>query len=452
MRSSKVLLLSIALVFTGCYKKETKLEESTSQVAQEQAKPAAKPNASAAKVPVESPPATASTVDVNLYLEISNGMKGFIPPPAPDKPPTAFQTRLNQLISEIQDGRYVKSKRFYLAKENNQGKPVLDSVSYSTLKNTISSGIKADVRGTPLPDMLQAALAKSMERKAVSIIISDFIHGPDPRNPGQFLSLDSDIRSSLKAAEQHNQVVAVLGATSPFYGTYHPAVKKPAVSRVLQGEEIPYYIWIVGPQQEVQVVMNKILRNLPAQQAYFGFQYPNVPFSAVLKASQFKPMGLVYCTNRTAQACTSVNLRPEPKEPVQFTIGLDLSQLPASMKDAGYLKQYLKLTTTGAKASLGTVIAATDETRAVPELSQFTHFVKVNVPALTASTGTLTLTLPQVSPAWVGNWSTENDNNPAAAPKKTYQFSKIIQGVQALYRDQNENVLSVTMKFNKENN
>ncbi|ALJ00587.1 hypothetical protein [Rufibacter tibetensis] len=449
----KVLLLVGALVFNGCYSKKDKQEAATPETTQAPAQtPSTKETAQETTAPAADAASTsAARVDVDLYLEVSNGMKGFMPPPAADKEPTTFQSRLNKLISEVQDGVHVEGKRYYLAGQNAQGQPVLDSVSYATLKNTITSGIKANVLGTPLPQLLQAALENSTKRGAVSVVVSDFIHGPDPNNPGQFLSLDSDIRSSLKQAEHQNLVVAVLGEASPFFGNYYPAVKKPAVKQTLNGEEIPFYMWVIGKQSEVQTVINKVLRNLPAQQAYFGFGYPSVPFSAVLKSNIFRPAGVVYCTSRTAEVCTSVNLQPLKDEPVEFTIGLNLTDLPASMQEVKFLKQNLKLAVTGGKASIGTVIAASDEVKATPDLAKYTHFVRINVPQLTATTGSITLQLPQVQPAWITQWSTANDNNPAAAQRKTYQLNKIIDGVQALYRDKSDNVFSATMKFNKEN-
>ncbi|MFT2008098.1 hypothetical protein ACMA1I_05435 [Pontibacter sp. 13R65] len=438
--SSFYLLLSLLLVVSGCYKKESSGEETETTTTVEK-KDEPRPTATA--------PAESSKVDVNLYLEVSNGMKGFMPPAEAGRKPTEFQSRLNKMISEVQDGIYVDSKSYYLAKQDNQGRPVLDSVSYNTLKSTVVSGIKANVLGTPLPAMLQAALENSVAQNTVSIIISDFIHGPDPRDQGQFISLDSDIRSSLKLAEHKGLVVAVLADASSFYGSYYPAVKKPAVSRKLDGEAIPYYIWVIGKQEEVQVVINKVLRNLPAQQAYFGFGYTRLPYSAVLKSKEFRPTGIVYCTSRTAETCTSVNMQPKTEEPVAFTIGLDLSTLPASMQEVKYLERNLKLAANGCRASLGEIKAATEDNKAMPDLSTYTHFVQVNVPQLTANKGSIALQLPQLVPTWIENWSTENDNDPAADPKKTYQFNKIIDGVQALYRDQRKHVFSLTMDFNK---
>jgi hypothetical protein len=446
VRSLKVLLLFAALVFSGCYTKPDRETEETEPVS---SRPDREGQAGEAGGVAAGESAAPGKVNVNVYLEISNGMKGFMPPPAAGKEPTAFQRHLNQLISEVQDGRYVGAKGFYLAKQDQQGRPVLDSVSYNTLKNTVVSGIKANVLGTPLPALLQAALQKSVAQGAVSVIVSDFIHGPDPRDPGQFISLDSDIRSSLKEAEQNDLAIAVLADASPFHGTYHPAVKRPEVSRTLNGEEIPFYIWVIGRQQEVQVVTNQVFRNLPAQQAYFGFSYPAVPYSAILKSKAFRPSGTVYCTSRTADPCTSVNLQPQKNEPVAFTVGLDLGGLPASMQQVDYLKRNLKVAADGGRAAIESVTAADEAARATPDLAKYTHFVRVQVPQLTASTGSISLRLDQVYPSWVKAWSTDNDNNPATAPKKTYQFDKIIDGVQALYRDQSESVFNVTLNFNQ---
>lgn len=444
---SSCLLLFVMLTLAGCYKKQAGNEE-TDPATTAPAQPG-KPAATALATGKTTATTAPSKVNVNVYLEISNGMKGFMPTPAAGKEATTFQNNLNKLLSEVEDGRYVAEKGFYLAKEDAKNRPVLDSVSYNTMKSYIVSGIKDDVRGTPLPALLQAALQKSIDQGAVSIIISDFIHGPDPRDQGQFISLDSDIRSSLREAEHQGLAIAILANSSEFYGTYHPAVKKPELRRTLNGEEIPYYIWVIGKQKEVQVVTGKVLRKLPAQQAYFGFEYESIPYSALLKEKAFKPMGIVYCSSRNADPCTSVNLQPEKKEPVEFTIGLDLSQLPLSMQNIEYLKKNLKVSSTGSRPTIVSVTAADESIKATPDLVKYSHFVRIRVPELTANSGTIAVQLPQVTPAWINTWSTANDNNPAAEPKKTYQLTKIIDGVQALYRDQSDLVFNVTLQFNK---
>lgn len=432
----------MVLVLSGCYTKQSgDVATDPDPETPPQDKPSAPTTAPAA---AENTPAT---VNVNVYLEVSNGMKGFMPASVAGKEATAFQVRMNKLISEVQDGRYVDTKGFYLAKEDAQGKPVLDSVSYNTMKSYIVSGIKDDVRGTPLPDMLRAALQKSIDQHAVAVVISDFIHGPSDQ--GQFLSLDSDIRSSLREAERQGLAVAVLADASAFHGTYHPAVKKPEVRRTLKGEQIPFYTWVIGKQEEVQVVTNRVFRDLPVQQAYFGFEYKAIPYSALLKQKEFKPAGIVYCSSRNADPCTAVNLQPQPKEPVEFTVGLDLNALPATMKGLDYLKRNLKVVGNGARATMVSVAAADEGIKATPELARFSHFVRVQVPQLTANTGSVYIQLPQVYPTWINAWSTDNDNNPVADPKKTYQLNKIMDGVQALYRDKSDNIFNVTVQFNK---
>ncbi|WP_276496908.1 hypothetical protein [Pontibacter litorisediminis] len=437
-----VLLFCCGLLLCGCFKKQNKEAEDEPEIT------ASKGESKQSDAPARTAAAaTPEKVDVHVYLEISNGMKGFMPAVAAGEEATAFQNNLLNLISEVQDGRYVAKKSYFLAKEDARSQPVLDSVSYNTMKSYIVSGIRDDVRGTPLPAMLKAALQKSVDQGAVSIIISDFIYGPSDQ--GQFISLDADIRSSLREAEHQGLAIAILGNASAFYGTYHPAVKKPEVSRKLNGEEIPYYIWIIGKQGEVQVVTNKVLRNLPQQQAYFGFEYEAVPFSVLLKEREFRPAGIVYCSSRNADPCTEVNLQPEKQEPVEFTVGLDLSSLPLSMQRTDYLKRNLKVSSRGSRASVLSVTAADESIKATPDLARYSHFVRIRVSELTASSGSITLGLPQVTPAWINAWSSENDNNPAAEPKKTYQLTKIIDGIQALYRDQSDFVFKATVQFNK---
>lgn len=394
---SHTLLLCSALLFSGCFEKQSDGQETDPEAT------VTTQENSATNASATAETAAPAKANVNIYLEISNGMKGFMPAAAAGKEATTFQNNLLKLISEVQDGRYVSGKAFFLAKEDAQSRPVLDSVSYNTMKSYIVSGIKDDVRGTPLPAMLQAVLQKSIDQGAVSIIISDFIHGPSDQ--GQFISLDADIRSSLREAEHQGLAIAILGNTSEFFGTYHPAVKKPEVRRTLQGEEIPYYIWVIGKQEQVQVVTNRVLRNLPPQQAYFGFEYQDVPFTALLKEKEFRPAGVVYCSSRNADPCTSVNLQPEKSEPVEFTVALDLSSLPMSMQSIDYLKKNLKVTATGSRASMVSVTGADESIKATPDLARYSHFVRVQVPQLTANSGAISVQLPHVYPSWIDNLS-----------------------------------------------
>lgn len=443
---SATLLLLCGVLLSGCFEGTKKpLVETNPIVSYENSAPKAATIPASESVPAPTP----TKVDVHVYLEISNGMKGFMPVPSVGNKATEFQIRLNKMLSDIQYGKAVSSSYFF-AKEDKKGNPALDSTTFETLKNTITSGSNEEVLGTPLPALIQGALAKSAKQGAVSIIISDFIHGPKPDQKGQFISMPTDIRGSMQLAAKNDLVVAVFADASSFFGSYHPAIKTPEIKRTLKGEAlIPYYIWVIGKQKDVQYLTTKMLSNLPAQQAYYGFTYAAVPFSALPKSTKFQSSGNVYCNTKAPAACTSISLDPQKDTPVEFVVGLNLKSLPKPLQQAAYLKKHLKSSALGAKASIATVSAANSSTTSNPDLAKFTHFVRLSVPSLSAAKGTITIKLPHVNPDWVSTWSTTDDNNPVASPKKTFQFDRIIEGVQDLYKGQSKDVFSVTMKFNK---
>lgn len=438
---STLMFLLCGMLLSGCFQKSDQaLEEIGSPVSSDVTAP---------KIIAASPAneVTPTSVNVNVYLEISNGMKGFMPAPTAGKKPTEFQSRVVKMLSDVQYGGAASTSYFY-AMEDKQSKPALDSVSFDVLKSTITSGIQSDVRGTPLPELIKQALEKSAKQNAISIIVSDFIHGP--KVPGDLISVSGDVRGSLQLVKEKGLVVAVFGDASSFYGSYHPAVKTPEKKIPLQGEApIPYYIWVIGKQGDVQYLTSKMLSSLPAQQAYYGFTYKSVPYSALPKSAKFPATGNVYCTTKAPAACTSISLSPEKDVPVEFMVGLDLRKLPEPLQQATYLDRHLKVSGFGAKASKTAVIVANSATRSNPDLAKFTHFVRLSVPSLSAAKGTITISLPHVNPAWVSAWSTTDDNNPKANPKKTFQFDRIIEGVQDLYKSQKQDVFNVTMNFNK---
>lgn len=397
-------------------------EEQTTETA-----PATNPAATTA---AKATPATAP-LQVNIFLELSGGMRGFMPVNTAATQPTAFQKRISQLASRTRSNPAVETAQFWLSLNKQPQK-----TDYTHFRTILEGDTKEAALGTELPAMLENILAQPGADSRVNVIISDFIYGP--QRPADIAVMDVRITDALLPVAKKKLAVAVLGETSAFTGSFHPAVKKPREKVALQGAALPYYIWVIGPPAAVGRYINEVLPAASAktQQAYFNLNFPAVPYAAVLTqvpaTSPLVPTSEGSGSISYTGAGVSTKLEvSDVKDGVEFTVALNLNQLPAAWREPAFLNQNLKVALPG-----GTVRMLPNSVKradGVQGITEYTHTLRLSLSSLPKAGGTLTLTLPAPGvPAWVAQWSTENDNQPGAAPK-TYRLTEIMSGLREAF-------------------
>ncbi|MDQ2794751.1 MAG: hypothetical protein M3Y12_12205 [Bacteroidota bacterium] len=381
--------------------------------------------AKGSKATTAAPAATeAAPLHVSVFLEYSGGMKGFVPRGGADKPATEFQKRIGALITETQVNGAVGERKYYLC-ENAAPRPV----KFAELRDVVQGEVSQAALGTELPQMLEGILNRPKAGEEVSVVISDFIYGPARKS--DFSQLPNLIRTAIAPVSQQQLAVAVFGETSHFYGSYFPAVKTPVQKRTLNGEKVPYYVWVIGPPAQVARYAAEVFKNAPAQQAFFGLKTNTPAFAPLLTKLTDQKLkssgGTVYAENN------GLTLNPSD-DPVDFSVGLDLKGLPAAWQNPAFLAQHLLVRLPNGQASLlpNSVRALTDEEQSgQPILAPYTHVVRLRVSKLAAPTATLTVSLPAPeTPDWVAAWSTTNDNTPAP---RTFGLDQILTGIRQSY-------------------
>lgn len=394
-----------------------------------------------AKTTAEIPAATeVAPLHVSIFLEYSGGMKGFVPRGGAGTPATEFQQRIGALITETQVSPAVASRKYFLC-ENAAPRPV----KFDQLRNLVQGNVAQAALGTELPQMLEGILAQPRATQEVSVIISDFIYGPEDRSA--FSQLPNLIRTAIAPVSQQRLAVAVFGEASHFYGSYFPAVKTPAPKRTLKGEKVPYYVWVVGPPALVARYTAEVFKNAPAQQAFFGLKTPAPAFAPLLVRltdTKLKPAGSIYAEGNGL----TLNVSDDPAE---FTVGLNLHELPAAWQQPAFLAQHLlvRLPNGQAAALPKSVRMLTEEEQSgQPVLAPFTHVLRLRVSKLASPTATLTLALPAPeTPDWVAAWATTNDNTPAP---RTFGLDQILAGVRQSYPTPLPAVFTVQLPLKKE--
>lgn len=381
--------------------------------------------AKGAKAPVGAPAAAApAPLRVSVFLEYSGGMKGFVPRGGADKPPTEFQQRIGALITETQVSPAVAERKFYLC-EN----AAPQAVPFQQLRDVVQGEVNKAALGTELPQMLEGILNRPKAGEEVSVVISDFIYGPARKS--DFSQLSNLIRTSIAPVSQKQLAVAVFGEASRFYGTYHPAVKTPIPKRTLKGEKVPYYVWVIGPPAQVARYAAEVFKNAPAQQAFFGLKTTAPAFAPLLTKLTDPKLKSSGGTVFSEGNGLSVDVSDDP---VDFSVGMNLKQLPAAWQQPAFLAQHLQVRLPNGQVALlpnSVRLLTDDEQSGQPVLAPFTHVLRLHLTKLGPDASTLTLALPAPeTPDWVAAWATTNDNTPAP---RTFGLDQVLAGVRQSY-------------------
>lgn len=379
--------------------------------------------------PAATAPDAAVPLQATVFLELSGGMRGFMPQNTTATEPTAFQQRVGQLASRTHSSPAVADAEFWLSLNKAPQKS-----TYAHFREIVQGNTREAALGTELPAMLENILALPGAADKVNVVVSDFIYGP--KNQATSALMNINITDALAVVTKKGLAVAVLGETSRFYGNFFPAVKTPHKQVALKGETLPYYIWVIGPPAAVGRYLNDVLPPPTAttQQAYFGLTFPRVPYVAVLTqvpaGSPLAPSGDGSISYGGAGVSTNLDVS-DVKRGVDFTVALDLRQLPAAWREPAFLARSLQVQVPNGSVKL--LPASVKPTTGVPELQAYTHTLRLHLSDFPKGGGQLRLTLPAPGiPAWVAQRSIENDNQPGPVPH-TYRLSEIMNGVREAF-------------------
>ncbi|TGE19666.1 hypothetical protein [Hymenobacter elongatus] len=426
--------LALGLLLCGCYSRSD-MKGETSAASSPAETPAATEATTETGPPLEpaaasSSPTTAGVLaQVNVFLEVSGSMEGFMPKTAANGSNTRFQQHVAQFLSAVNRSSAAR-KNYFRIKE----KPYRDS--YQQLSQTVRAGIQQPASSTNIPTVLDTLVGGYYAPNTVNVLISDFIYSP--KNAGAIPYISTDVTDALNRTRRADLAVSVYGYTSDFRGTFYPALTT-SVKKIngCCDTDIPYYFWVIGPADAVRRFDAALLEKQPAQQAHFGVKYPT-PASSLL--NRFQNVGSWYygekdASKRTAGASyhTVAVSSVSAREPVEFVVGLNLKTLPGLYRDLNYLKTNLKLQAQDTDAKISSVFAATDQTKnSSGAENQYTHFVKVRVTKLGKAARPLQLMLNDQQPAWISQWTTKNDSNINQAGAKTFALSSLVDGVAAV--------------------
>ncbi|MGI4735444.1 MAG: hypothetical protein ACRYG7_09715 [Janthinobacterium lividum] len=367
---------------------------------------------------------------VQVFVDISGGMNGFVPVNKPGDVGSEFQRTVTGLLSGVegQKGQGIHTSYYYVKEATNQANSILQPTTYADVSQTVSSGIRNAAKGSDLITMLREVLRQQqVQPGTVSIIVSDFIYAPTNTTNVWGGKVSADVKDALATTDPSKLAVSVFAGTSAFKGRFYPGRRTAPLT--LTGQPLPYYVWVLGPAPLVAQVNHTVLSSLAGQpQVHFNASYPLPAYGAV---TGYESQGGWFAVDGPPGVQVTA---ASAQEPVQFVVGFDLKKMPRPVQQRFQASQ-LQLDAANTDAKLLKTWAA-GAGPAVPAAGRpYSHFAQVRLTRLPTAQ-TLHLRLAPATPDWVAAYSTTDDSHIAEQGAKTFLLKDVLQGVTDFFAGQ----------------
>lgn len=402
--------------------------------------------ANAVEVPV------AESLDtLNIIIETSGSMKGFMPT---KNRQTAFQEQIDDLLANAQsDKQTFKTLRLYTAQDN------IRPLGSDRFQSMLRQGLAQAGASTPIPNLLRQIAGRYLGPNQLSVFISDFIYAPPRASDRDYIA--NDIRRALGTLEDRDMAVAVFGFQSEFEGIFYPAGSKSGdkaspIANCCE-TEIPYYIWIIGPEPAVRLASARLMRNGAPVQMEIGYKRSKPAYGIIPGSGR---TGSWYLGSEGSKTILIDNTTELRQGEVSFSLGVNLEAVPSQFTDTEYLQENLEVRGRNGKAVVGSVVKRqnflNDEKLNAKDrqlVECYTHIIKVDVKGMDDRNSplSLNLSLPASDPSWAKDWSTDDDRNINEAGPRTFALSEILQGLRILYPQEREAVFTLNLSIKKAN-
>jgi hypothetical protein len=407
-------LLAVALFLSGCG--QSGRRHHNQHVAATDAPASAAASAS---------PAAAVKPSVNVYVENSGSMDGYV------KGETEFEQAVYSYLSDIKISNFTNALNlFYInSKIIPQGSDIEDFIK--KLEPTTFKAKGGNRATSDLSNVFKNILSKTREND-VAILVTDGIFSPGPKkNAAQFL-VTQQIGFKVATADYlrkcPNTAVVVYQLSSQFDGFYYNNVNK----QIKIKEPRPFYIWIIGDAKH----MSKLQKSVPVNKVK-GSGVQN-RFSAVAAnqtvAYAVKPSSGKFRLSKNDPKTTIEKLGKNRRTgEVKFSVNADFSGL---LLDESYL-------TNAANYENHSHYAL--EIKPNPDkTTRYTHVL--NFTSGKVHKGVVRVRLKAQLPGWV---QTVNDDNGTTAVKgKTYGIKYQLGGVHEAFTFANNYSTEIKITIN----
>ena len=392
---------------------------------------------------VAAPAKTESVGTIHFFLETSASMGGYL------KGGTTFKDVVADVVTKANQIRPVS-----LYTISGKAQPVTGGVN----------SFVAELATTPLATGKSSEMHqifKQVGSKAgsndLAILVSDCIlsfpdvdikRNPEVNRSDASSTLKNNMYDQFASFSKQGIGATVLAYTSPFNGTYYTYQNQ---KQKLTGEQRPFYIWVIGKQNLLGPFVQQLVDQLTTSSA------KRLDFGA---AGALNRYDLLFALNKKgdwrADHNNVTNITMGRKtQPIEFSIGLNMTGLPEYAQAESYLKSNLAVTADNGSVKLVNVqrkdAVKTDRMsdREQKLLQPNTHVLTFRVDNLFADAATLTLKLPVRFDTWYTTWSTMDDRTEAGRKNKTFALEHLMTGVREAYQTSGNEFANLSIRLTK---
>jgi hypothetical protein len=369
---------------------------------------------------------------IKFFIENSGSMDGFI------RNTTEFEAALSDLLVQLQ----------YHYDKKNMKVNFINTKVYPSEMDEVQNFVEAlepekapykvgDRTVSKLNEIFKMILDSTYQNN-ISILVSDCIYSLDKKNDTEgALEFEKSLTKGafLEKSKQFEFATIVLKMKSKFTGNYW---NKDNVSTYLNGTLRPYYFWIVGSNEHINEISQKInIKSLKGfQNSYFlsNNTKEKQPYYTVLKETN--KVGSFKQTDRGKRDVKSINDIQFDGGTLQFAIAIDLGNIPVDLTyltnpqnyvvpDGFNIRSIEKIDRNKlSQRDFVTVVKTTA-----------THFITVST-MNKFTIQDLKLELSNKIPAWVEQSNSLDDRNIKDELDKTFGLAYLVQGVSEAYTTQ----------------
>jgi hypothetical protein len=403
------------LLLCGCNSGNSSSEETRRKPAKEKVQ----------QTGVESAPTPVSINRVNLYLETSASMNGYL------NGATEFKSILADLVSQLdkfQNDGLISNTGFFLIPRDTVVQKVQDAEAFL---NLMKSPKVASGANSLIVDIFTLIQSRN-NAQTINIFVSDFILSDFDINNKSIIQ--GQVNRIFNRYEKANTATSIYAFTSDFTGKYYPY---PKGVQEYKNVERPFYMWFFGDSQKVDA-LNKALKKSgfsPAEELHFGFEFNNAPSFSVMNYAGKNGQFVVARNNKGLEDVELYKGRA-----MELGLGLDLSAFPDKLTAKRYLTSNLRLEGKNLEGEIVSVqpmseVQLVKSDNSLADKNNLTHLVTVKINSIKGKQGGFDLVLSKKDALWYEDWNTDDDKDVERNEGKTFALTYLISGVRQAYRD-----------------
>ncbi len=377
---------------------------------------------------------------VNIYIENSGSMFGFV------EKNSGFKNAMTKLIVELKSIYKEENIKFNFINKDITPVKVVGSKEY--YPKTISN-IGDKYSGDSDINYIFKKVLENTSENTISILFSDCVYSVEKDVKNDDINGALKIQKSLTEGVFKNVIkdksfsTIFVQLTSDYKGTYYT---KNNSKITLTGQQIPYYITIVGEEKEINKFnfVNK-LDGFKNKLIFTTQDYSQESFYTLIQRKDdigsYKPSRDRNSNPNIIKSIESIRIQERGNEKFTFSVAVDFSKLPINKEYALNIANFyinngdykiLKIIPYDKSVLKQNSLVKLEKNNEKP-----THIIVFE--STTKKYNDLVFSLKKDIPQWVSDWNTTDDSNIKTNPKQSFGIKYLVEGIFEAYQNTSTN-------------